>query len=66
MKRLALLLSVMVCFFGSCQLYAAPSKAGTVGYWLGQAIRHKWSWWVILLIVFVGIGLYVGDKKKKE
>ena len=66
MKRLALLLSVMVCFFGSYQLYAAQSRAGAIGYWLGQAIRHKWSWWVILLIVFVGIGLYIEDKKKKE
>jgi len=66
MKRIAVWLSMMVCFFGSCQLYAAPSRARAIGYWLGQAIRHKWSWWVILLIVFVGIGLYIDDKKKKE
>ncbi len=66
MKRLAVWLSVMLCVIGSCQLYAAPSRAGAIGYWLGQAIRHKWSWWVILLIVFIGIGLYIDDKKKKE
>ena len=66
MKRLAVWLAMMICFFGSCQLYAAPSRGGAVAYWVGYAIRHKWSWWVILLIVVVGVGVYFDDKEKKE
>ena len=62
MKRVTVWLSVMVCFFGSYQLYAA----GGIGYWIGYAIGHKWSWWVILLIVFFGIGFYLEDRKKKD
>ena len=64
MKRLAVLLSMMVCFFGSCQLYAASSKAGATGFLVRFAREHHWPWWVILLIVVVGIGMYFGDKKK--
>ena len=66
MKRLAVWLSVMVCFFGSYQLSAAPSRGGAVGYWIGYAIRHKWSWWVILLIVVAGIVVYIDDKEKDK
>ena len=66
MKRVAVWLSMIVCFFGSCQLYAAPSRAKGVGYWIGYAIRHKWSWWVILLIVIFGVGFYLEERKKKD
>ena len=66
MKRLAMLLSMMVCIFGSYQLYAASSRGGAVAYWIGYAIKHKWSWWVILLIAAVGIGIYFDDKKKEK
>ena len=66
MKRLAVWLSVMVCFFGSCQLYAAPSKAGAVARAVGFAIGHKWAWWVVLLIAVVGIVGYLDDKKEEK
>lgn len=68
MRRLAVLLSVMVCFFGSFQLCAAPSKVspGAVAYWVGYAIRHKWAWWIVLLIAVMGVGAYLDDKKKKD
>ena len=58
---------MIACVFGSYQLYAAPAKAhpGAIAYWVNYAIRHKWSWWVILLIAAVGLGIYFDDKKKK-
>ena len=66
MKRLAVLLSMMAFIFGSYQLHAASSKGGAVAYWVCYAIRNKWSWWVILLIAAVGIGIYFDDTKKNE
>lgn len=75
MKRLAVWLSVIVCFFGSCQLYAAPSKfdsAGrAIGYLIRQATRHNWPRWVVWLLVVVGLLCFVGwiaeyfDDRKK-
>ena len=66
MKRVAVWLSVMMCFFGSCQLYAAPVKAEAVARAVGFAIGHKWAWWVVLLIAVVGIAVYLDDKKKEK
>lgn len=75
MKRLAVWLLVMMCFFGSCQLYAAPSKfdsAGrAIGYLIRQSTRHNWPQWVVWLLVVAGLLCFVGwvaeyfDDKKK-
>jgi len=75
MKRLSLLLAAEVCFFGSCQLYAVPSKfdsAGrAIGYLIRQSTRHNWPRWIVWLLVvasllcFVGwVAEYFDDKKK--
>lgn len=77
MKRLAVWLSVMMCFFGSCQLCAAPSKfdsAGrAIGFLIRQTDRHNWPRWVVWILVvgallcFVGwIVEYFGDREKKD
>ena len=65
MKHAAVWLLVMVTCFGSCQLYAAPSKAVTkagraIGYLINQAIRHNWPRWVVWLLVAVGLLGFVG------
>lgn len=65
MKRLAVWLSVMMCFFGSCQLYAAPSAGGLV-FLYRYAREHSWPRWVFLLIGVAWICLWFSDKKKKE
>lgn len=66
MKRITVWLSMMVCFFGSYPLYAAPVKAEAVARAVGFAIGHKWAWWVVLLIAVVGIAAYLDDKKKEK
>jgi len=77
MKRVAVWLFVMVTCFGSCQLYAAPSKfdsAGrAIGFLIRQADRHNWPRWVVWILVvgallcFVGwIVEYFGDREKKD
>ena len=71
MKRVAVWLSVMVCFFGSYQLYAAPSKVGPAMHFLFRfAKEYNWPRWVVvvvgLFIVVGGIAEYFDDKKEKE
>jgi len=68
MKRLAVWLSVMLCFFGSYQLYAAPSKVhpGAIAFLVRYAREHNWPWWVILLIGVFGVGCFIEDRKKKD
>ena len=77
MKRVAVWLSMIVCFFGTCQLYAAPSKCTPVGraivFLFRFAREHNWPRWVILTLVVVGLLVSVGgiaeyfsDKKKKQ
>ena len=77
MKRVAVWLSVMMCFFGSWQLHAA-SKFDSAGRAIGflfrrQADRHNWPRLVVWILVvgallcFVGwIVEYFGDREKKD
>jgi len=74
MKRVAVWLSVMVCFFGSYQLYAAPSKVWPAMHVLFRfAKEYNWPRWVVWLLFVVGLLVFVGmiveyfrDKKKNE
>ena len=76
MKRLAVWLSVMVCFFGSWQLHAASkfdSAGRAIGFLFRYAEKHNWPRWVVWLLLVVGVLVFVGmiveyfrDKKKNE
>ena len=72
MKRVAVWLSVMVCFFGSYQLYAAPSKVhpGAIAFLVRYAREHNWPRWVVVVVgLFIVVGVmaeYFDDKKEKE
>lgn len=77
MKRVSVWLFVMVACFGTCQLYAAPSKCTSAGraivFLFRFAREHNWPRWVILTLVVVGLLVSVGgiaeyfsDKKKNE
>lgn len=71
MKRLAVWLSVMVCFFGSYQLYAAPSKGVPAMHFLFRfAKEYNWPQWVVVVVgLFIVVGViaeYFDDKKEKE
>ena len=64
MKRLVLLLSMIVCIFGSYQLYAAPAGGGGIALLLHLARDHNWPWWAFLLIGVVWAYWYFGNRKK--
>jgi peptidoglycan/LPS O-acetylase OafA/YrhL len=77
MKRVAVWLLVMVTCFGTCQLYAAPSKCTSVGraivFLFRFAREHNWPRWVVWLLLVVGLLVFVGmiveyfsDKKKEK
>ena len=76
MKRLAVWLSVMMCFFGSWQLHAASkfdSAGRAIGFLFRYAEKHNWPRWVVWLLLVVGLLVFVGmiveyfrDKKKNE
>ena len=76
MKRLAVWLSVMLCFFGSWQLHAASkfdSAGRAIGFLFRYAEKHNWPRWVVWLLLVVGLLVFVGmiveyfrDKKKNE
>ena len=76
MKRLAVWLSVMMCFFGSWQLHAASkfdSAGRAICHLLRCAEKHNWPRWVVWLLLVVGLLVFVGmiveyfrDKKKNE
>ena len=76
MKRLAVWLSAMMCFFGSWQLHAASkfdSAGRAIGFLFRYAEKHNWPRWVVWLLLVVGLLVFVGmiveyfrDKKKNE
>jgi peptidoglycan/LPS O-acetylase OafA/YrhL len=76
MKRVAVWLSVMMCFFGSWQLHAASkfdSAGRAIGFLFRFAREHNWPRWVVWLLLVVGLLVFVGmiveyfrDKKKNE
>jgi peptidoglycan/LPS O-acetylase OafA/YrhL len=76
MKRVAVWLSVMMCFFGSWQLHAASkfdSAGRAIGFLFHYAEKHNWPRWVVWLLLVVGLLVFVGmiveyfsDKKKKR
>ena len=76
MKRLAVWLFVMMCFFGSWQLHAASkfdSAGRAIGFLFRYAEKHNWPRWVVWLLLVVGLLVFVGmiveyfrDKKKNE
>ena len=76
MKRVAVWLSVMMCFFGSWQLHAASkfdSAGRAIGFLFRYAEKHNWPRWVVWLLLVVGLLVFVGmiveyfrDKKKNE
>ena len=76
MKRVAVWLSVMMCFFGSWQLHAASkfdSAGRAICFLFRYAEKHNWPRWVVWLLLVVGLLVFVGmiveyfrDKKKKE
>ena len=76
MNRVAVWLSVMMCFFGSWQLHAASkfdSAGRAIGFLFRYAEKHNWPRWVVWLLLVVGLLVFVGmiveyfrDKKKNE
>ena len=64
MKRLAVWLSMMVCIFGSYQLYAAQSGGGGFALLVRYARDHNWPWWAFLLIGGVWACWYFSNRKK--
>ena len=69
MKRLAVLLSMMVCIFGPYQLYAARFRLSrTTINGIGRLAfewirRHDWPWWAVVLLVAFGIAAHFVEKE---